>query len=176
MNYNKEKVIGFEEYQVDTNGIVYSKKGRPLKYSINHNGYCIINFLVNKKRTGFGIHTLVAKQFIPNDDPNKTQVNHKDGDKTNNHVDNLEWVTPKENTQHSINCLGNDKSGEKNPLAKAIGAYDKFGNLIHKFGSLADAAKSLCNENDNYRYKETCIYRVAKGIRRTYKGMVWKYI
>lgn len=174
--YRKERVKGFEEYQIDTNGVVYSKKNKPLKYSINYKGYCIINFLVNGKRIGFTIHTLVARQFIPNDNPLKTQVNHKDGDKTNNCVDNLEWVTPKENMEHSIKCLGNDKTGEKNPNAKSIGAYDKFGNLVLRFGALAEAARYFCRENDNYRYKQDCIYRVLKGKRKTYKSFVWKYI
>lgn len=125
MEYKKEKVKGYEEYQVDTNGIVYSKRGRPLKYSLNHSGYCIINFYVNGKRTGFGIHTIVAKQFIPNDNPERTQVNHKDGNTMNNRVDNLEWVTQSENVQHSINVLGNH-IGSKNGNARAIKGYDKI--------------------------------------------------
>lgn len=96
VEYKREPARGYEEYEVDTNGVIYGKNGKPLKYSLNYRGYCIINFYVNHKRTGFGIHTLVAKQFIPNNDINKNQVNHKDGNKTNNSVDNLEWATPKE--------------------------------------------------------------------------------
>ena len=174
--YRKERVKGFEEYQIDTNGVVYSKKNKPLKYSINHNGYCIINFFINGKRIGFAIHTLVARQFIQNDNPLKTQVNHKDGDKTNNRIDNLEWVTQKENMEHSIKCLGNDKTGEKSARAKSVGAYDKSGNLIYCFGALSDAARYFCGENDNYRHKQNCIYRVIIRKRKTYKGFVWKYI
>lgn len=174
--YRKEKVKGYEEYSIDTNGVVYSKRGKPLKYSINHNGYCIVNFIVNGKRIGFTVHTLVARQFIENLDPTKTQVNHKDGNKQNNCVDNLEWVTPKENVEHSIYFLGNSKTGERNSNAKSIGAYDKLGNLIYSFKALSDAAKFLCSKTDNYRYKQNSIYKAAKGIRKTYKGFVWKYI
>lgn len=174
--YKKEQIKGFEEYSVDTDGVVYSKKDRPLKYSINHRGYCIVNLMVNGKRKGFAVHTLVAKQFIENDDPMKTQVNHKDGNKRKNCVDNLEWTTPKENTEHSIYYLGNDLSGARSPNAKSIGAYDKFGNLIHSFGALSDAARFLCGKDDNYRHKQTSIYKAANGIRKTYKGFVWKYI
>lgn len=109
MDYKKEYIKDFPEYQIDTNGVVYGKNGNPLKYSLNHKGYCIINFYVDHKRKGFGIHTLVAKQFIYNEDPiNKTQVNHKNGNKQDNYVDNLEWVTPKENSFHSVHVLKNN--------------------------------------------------------------------
>lgn len=124
VKYRREPVKGYEEYEVDTNGIVYGKNGKPLKYSLNYKGYCMINFYVNHKRTGFGIHTLVAKQFIPNNNINKNQVNHKDGNKTNNSVDNLEWVTSGENMRHSVDVLGN-YTGAKNCNAKAIKGINK---------------------------------------------------
>ena len=124
IQYQKVPVKGYEEYSVDTNGIVYSKKGKPLKYSLNHNGYCIINFYVNHKRTGFAIHTLVAQAFIPNPE-NKPTVNHKDGNKQNNAVQNLEWSTHKEQTDHAKNVLGYDNSGTNNPLATEVFGYDK---------------------------------------------------
>ena len=84
MEYQKKPVAvdGFGMYQVDTNGVVYAKNGKPLKYSINHNGYCIVNFYVNHKRKGFAIHTLIALTFIPNPE-RKPTVNHKDGNKLN---------------------------------------------------------------------------------------------
>ena len=59
-------------------------------------GYCFIALYKNNKETKFYIHRLVATAFIPNID-NKPQVNHKDGNKNNNVVSNLEWVTPSEN-------------------------------------------------------------------------------
>ena len=48
MEYQKKSVAveGFGMYQIDTNGIVYAKNGKPLKYSINHKGYCIVNFMI----------------------------------------------------------------------------------------------------------------------------------
>lgn len=61
---------------------------------------------INGKRWRYTTYKLVAIAFIPNDDPiNKTEVNHKDGNKMNNHRDNLEWMTPDENKQH---CKDND--------------------------------------------------------------------
>lgn len=54
------------------------------------------------------LHVVVAECWIPNDDPiNKTQVNHKDGNKRNPNIDNLEWITPAKNLQHSSITLGN---------------------------------------------------------------------
>lgn len=133
--------------------------------------------MVNRKRKGFGIHTLVARQFIPNEDKTKTQVNHKDGDKTNNHVENLEWATPLENTRHAINVLGKNKLGINNPMAKAIKAYDKrTKELIYEFDSMADACRFISKErNITFKTVKTLIWRAAKGIRKTYAGLIWKY-
>lgn len=179
MDYKKEKIIGYEEYSVDTNGIIYSKKGKPLKYSLNHNGYCIVNFMVNGQRKGFGIHTLVAKQFITNNDIEKTQVNHKDGDKENNNVENLEWTTPKENTQHAIEILDFDKSGERNYNAKEVFGYDKTNNeLKYHFLCVMDAGRLFANgDEEKARHIQNIICGIAGGYtdKKSYKGCIWKY-
>lgn len=91
-------------------------------------------------------------------------------------MDNLEWTTPKENLEHSVNYLGNNRTGVKNSNAKGIAAYDKLGNLIYEFGALSDAARYFCEKDDNYRYRQNSIYKAVKGIRKTYKGFIWKYI
>lgn len=174
--YRKERIIECEDYQVDTNGVVYSKKNKPLKYSINHNGYCIVNLMVNGKRIGMAIHSIVAKQFIPNSDSSNTQVNHKDGNKQNNNVENLEWCSPKQNVKHAINVLGKTNFGSNNNRAKKVVAYNKDGECVYEFCSVADAARYLNNNNENYRYKQSLISRVALGKRNTYKGFVWRYI
>lgn len=181
MNYEKRPVNiqGWEMYQVDTQGNVYGKDGRILKYSLNPRGYCIVNFC-NKpyKVQGFAVHTLVAMTFIPNNDNQKTQVNHKDGNKQNNNVENLEWVTPKENTQHAINVLGYNNSGANNPNAKAVYGYDKHtGKQIYEFGSIAEAAKYFVKPNHNYRYIQNLIWQIInhKGHKKSYYGCIWQY-
>jgi hypothetical protein len=68
----------------------------------NSSGYTIVDLTKNRKGKSYRVHILVAQAFIPNPD-NKSQVNHKDFNKTNNHIDNLEWVHPIENTRHAIN-------------------------------------------------------------------------
>lgn len=178
MNYEKKPVNikGWGMYQVDTDGNVYSKQGKIMKPSINHNGYLIVNFYHNHIRKGFGIHTLVATTFIEHKNY-ENQVNHKDGNKQNNNVKNLEWVTPKENIQHSINILGYNKIGINNPKSKKIFGYDKYTNeLKYEFNSLADAARYFTVDGKNYRNIENIIYQVANNKnKKSYKGCVWKY-
>ena len=65
----------------------------------NRGGYLYTSLRKNGKRVSYEVHRLVAKAYIPNPG-NLPQVNHKDEDKANNHVDNLEWVTCKENANH----------------------------------------------------------------------------
>lgn len=177
MEYKKESVKNFPEYQIDTNGVVYGKNGKPLSYSLNHRGYCIINFYVEHKRIGFAIHTLVATQFIPNDDPlHKTQVNHKNGDKTKNNVENLEWTTPKENVEHSINVLGHSNKGVLNGNARGIVGIDIKANTIkYDFDCIMDAARYLTKPNCNPRNTQNSIYRVLCGLRNKFRGCIWQY-
>lgn len=174
--YRKERVKGYEEYQVDTNGIVYSKNGKPLKYSINHSGYKIINFYVNHKRIGFGIHTIVANQFLLKpDNTNDYQVNHKDGNKQNNSVDNLEWVTPLENVHHAIHILGFDNIGINNPNSKKTKMID--GDKITCFNSMSDAARMLVSNGivKNFKTSKQGIWKALNGLSKTYKGFRWSY-
>ena len=170
IEYKKEPIIGFEEYQIDTNGIVYNKNGSVKKYSLNHGGYCIVNFYVNHKRTGFAIHTLVAKQFIPNQN-DLPQVNHKDGNKQNNCVDNLEWCTAHENIMHSFNVLNRKPARMK----EIVGIDKKTGLQKYHFDSLADAGRYFAN-GKNYTYYQYSICRVLRGARKTYKNCYWKYL
>ena len=176
MEYQKKSVAveGFEMYQVDTNGIVYAKNGKPLKYSINHNGYCIVNFYVNHKRKGFAIHTLVALTFIPNPE-HKPTVNHKDGNKLNNSVTNLEWATGKEQMEHAKNVLHYEYGKTQR---KPVQAFDKnTKELKYEFNSLMDAAKFFAKDNKHAKNIRNVIWRCVHNVnnRKTYKGLIWAY-
>lgn len=84
-------------YTIDDNGIVYNTKDKPAHVRV-HRGYCFIRG-GNKPRKSYPLHRIVAKAFIPNP-YNKPMVNHKDRNRLNNSVDNLEWVTNLENNTH----------------------------------------------------------------------------
>lgn len=166
------------EYLVDDRGFVLSKRGRPLKPSINHRGYQIINIMANGKRIGLGVHTAVARAFCEGFNPN-LQVNHKDGNKTNNKADNLEWVTCLENVHHSINELGFDNKEENNPNAKAIIGKDKKTlEVIYSFPAIISAGRYFSNGDERRaRGIQDVIYKVIKGTydKKSYRGCIWEY-
>jgi hypothetical protein len=95
-------IRGVKGYQASNLGRVKSPKG---KINIQYNEYEGYKTVAIKYHTQY-VHRLIAFAFIPNLE-NKPIVNHKDGNKHNNHVDNLEWMTASENTQHYIQYLRN---------------------------------------------------------------------
>ncbi|AMW61980.1 hypothetical protein DNAM5_236 [Bacillus phage Vinny] len=99
-------------YSVSSDGEVRNDKtGRILKQGVAR-GYNIVVLFNNCRGKTLTVHKLVALAFIPNP-LNKPQVNHKDGNKLNNSVNNLEWVTKSENQRHAIiTGLVNPKKGE----------------------------------------------------------------
>lgn len=109
-------VKGFEKYYEASNtgkikrkaGLTYYKDGRVARFSetilrpsINHKGYEKVYLSVESKKYSKYVHRLVAQTYIPNPD-NKITVNHKDCNKRNNAVENLEWLTNTENMRHAF--------------------------------------------------------------------------
>lgn len=90
-------------YKISEDGTIYNKKGRILKSHLHNLGYLRIGLhRINGVQVKRYIHQLLAETFIPNDNPEAYQVNHKNGVKTDNRLENLEWCTPSENIRHAI--------------------------------------------------------------------------
>lgn len=112
-----EKIRDFENYSITENGEVFSQKtNRYLKKCIR-NGYYNVSLCSNGKKINKHIHRLVAEQFIENKN-GYPQINHKDGNKLNNNLINLEWCTSSENIKHSFRVLGRQASdgGQSKPV------------------------------------------------------------
>ena len=118
----------------------------------------------NKKTTS--VHRLVAKAFIPNP-LEKPQVNHIDGNKINNRADNLEWVTAKENTIHSVQ---HGLQGP-NPRRISVAQCDLSGNLIRIWPSSYEAAKTLNISQGNIQMA----MKNEKG-RTQASGYIWREV
>ena len=96
----KKEILNYENYLIYDDGNVFNKNtNKMLSGSIGENGYKYYRLSKNGKKQMFYAHRLVAEAFLDNPD-NKPEVNHKNLDKTNNHVSNLEWVTRVENCHH----------------------------------------------------------------------------
>ena len=96
------KPIDGYDYEISNTGLVRSvKTGRILKNYLNSSGYCQVTLSKDRVKKRFLVHRLVGNAFIPNP-KKKPQIDHIDGNKQNNRVDNLRWVTGKENCNNPI--------------------------------------------------------------------------
>lgn len=158
-------IPGYEGlYQVSSYGKVKSnprngtiKNKRILKVYNDRYGYLYCVLSKKNKKKKYKVHRLVAKVFIPNLD-NLPQVNHKDENKLNNCVDNLEWCTPKYNLHY-----GNRIS----KLRKKVIAIDKYNNT-HKFISINEAGEAL-------KVDKSTISKCCKDKRKSAGGYKFKY-
>lgn len=101
-----KEIPGFPGYYVNSYGRVWSDKSHKwLKPNNNGHGYLSVHLCNGRGKQRKYIHRLVAEAFIPNDDPeHKTTTDHLDGDKTNNRVDNLQWLS-QTNNNYKSQCL-----------------------------------------------------------------------
>lgn len=172
-------LFGFEEmYEISTFGNVRSKdnlrrgiynsvrhcKGKLLSPCENNGGYMQVNLRKNGRGKKYLIHRLVALTFIPNPMPLLyNQINHKDEDKHNNHVENLEWCDPLYN-----NHYGTARARTTEKRSKKVGQYTLSGELVNVWDSTRE-----CGRNG---YQQAAISRCCLGTQGTHLGYLWKYI
>lgn len=126
-----EEINGYPDFMIHRDGRVYNKKRKMFMKGRNKSSYLYVVL----GSIDIAIHRLVARQFLPNPE-NKNCVNHKDGNKHNNHVDNLEWTTKTENGQHAYDTGLNSN-------VVAVKQYKMDGTFVASHKSMADACKSL---------------------------------
>lgn len=176
-------IEGFEGlYQVSNLGRIKSFhkriEGKIIKLAPDKDGYCLVGLHKNKRTCRRRVHRLVAQTFIPNHQ-NLPQVNHIDGNKQNNRVDNLEWCTNQENIIHSFKVLKripvypNLKENSKwqkyiETVKKRVIKFDINMNKIQEYDSLMDAERE---NNINHLHISKC----CRGIYKTAGGYIWRY-
>ena len=185
-----KKIDGFDKYQISNLGRVKSKertvrnrqrKERIVKPSLNQKGYLQVTLINNENNyKTLKVHRLVAIAFIQNP-TDLAQVNHIDGNKTNNTVENLEWCSNIENMQHSYKIGLRDK--EKMSInMKKLGKYpyrnhkrgvlqiDKnTGEILKRWEYIIDASRKM-------RISHSAIHNACSGRSKTSGGYKWKFV
>lgn len=182
-------IIGYEGYyQVSNLGNVRSldrfdgvhkRDGKIIRPNLKANGYLQVGLRKHSERKWFGLHRLVAIHFIENP-YNKPQVNHIDGNKQNNTVNNLEWVTGKENQTHAkkLGLRDNMPKGGTHPFYGKFGADSRSAKpVIRRDPKTGETklykAKILAKEDG---FDVTSISKCCHGKLNTHKGYEWYFV
>lgn len=150
-------------YQVSNLGNVKSlnrkgTKGGLIKQDLRKDGYLQVHLTKNRKMKNYLVHRLVAEAFISNLN-NLEEINHKDENKQNNKLDNLEFCTRKYNMNYGTRPYKN---------AKKVCQTDLNNNIIKIWNSIREASR---NTNINSSHISKC----CKGLLRTSGGYIWRY-
>lgn len=170
--------LNFSRYSVSRDGLVYDhNRGKLMKQQLSTDGYSVTTIRDDwGNRKTMRVHRLVALVFIPNPESKET-VNHMDGIKTHNHVENLEWATRSENTQHAWdNGLIKDKEGRKKAIREKQGRPVICMNDGRRFNSCGEAGELLGLQSTNIH----AVCSKKKGFKTAGKdedgnGLIWRF-
>ena len=166
--------LGYPNYTITDDGRVFSLnyhntgKKKEIKQIKNTFGYNVIDLCRGVDRKQFRLHRLVALAFIPNPD-NLPQVNHKDENKQNNNVSNLEWCDSKYNNNYGTRTkrLSETQLNRKDQ-SKAVKQFTKDGVFIKEYPSMKEAERQT-------GFYQTAISSCCKGRYKQAYGYIWRY-
>lgn len=177
-------IVGYEiEYQINQFGEIRTLKDSPKlkKYDVlkpqisKRNGYVYQMLYKNGKEKLLRVHRLVAMAFLPNPN-NLPQVNHKDGNKQNNSVDNLEWCEQSDNMKHAYkNGLQIPSENQRkaiintNKLKQKKVCQIKDGKIINTFSGISKASRQT-------KISISCISRCCNLKRKSTNGYEWRFL
>ena len=172
MEYQRKPVgiPGFERYEADTDGNIYGLSGKKMKPFRGKQGYYYVGFATGKEAGDskkFLWHRVIASTFLEKPSDDCTVVNHKDGNRSNNSVENLEWCTPTHNVMHEVYILNGGK-------LKEYWCYHSETKQEFYFPNINAASDFLNLPQKRNRYSGIMTSAIAKEMnRKYYKGYFW---
>ena len=153
----------YPNYQISPKGVIKNRlTGKFLKQFTDNNGYFMVGLSRESRSYKHRVHRLLALNLIPNPQ-NLPAVNHKDGNKQNNELSNLEWCSHKENAAHAV------RNGLRtyNSIKRPVRCLTLSGRLVRTYPGVVDA------------HRDTGIHHIVKACKGIYKhagGYKWAYV